>query len=135
MTWGLARLRPSEKHHTAVFGSTIDSGRRPWFDTHPVSARPLPVWAQPCSVARTHPAQELGGGPNVRPSRFPVLWFFLIAYVITGVGACVHLFAVHRLPTEAWIPFAPYVVGTGPSLAGLLMTVFLYGLAGVWRLA
>ncbi|MEW6741845.1 MAG: type II CAAX endopeptidase family protein [Planctomycetota bacterium] len=33
------------------------------------------------------------------------------------------------------MPYAPYVLGTGLSLAGLLMTLILYGLPGVRRLA
>lgn len=33
----------------------------------------------------------------MRPSRFPVLWFFILAYVLTALGQCVHLIVSHRL--------------------------------------
>jgi membrane protease YdiL (CAAX protease family) len=74
----------------------------------------------------------------MRRSRFPVLWFFVFAYVITGVGMCVNFLAFRRLPGGTpinWLPYAPYVLWAGPCLSALLMTLFLYGLAGVRRLA
>lgn len=84
----------------------------------------------------------------MRPSRAPVLWFFLLAYVFTGIGHAVHLIVTHRLaagvadgtpiedtPMTTWGRYAPYVIGTGPSLAGLLMTLLLDGLPGLRRLA
>jgi membrane protease YdiL (CAAX protease family) len=84
----------------------------------------------------------------MRRSRFPVLWFFVFTYVLTGVGQCVHLFVSRHLaagvaggtpiqdtPIMTWLRYAPYVTGTGPSFAGLLMTLLLYGLPGVRRLA
>jgi membrane protease YdiL (CAAX protease family) len=79
----------------------------------------------------------------MRRSRFPVLWFFVFAYVITGVGMWVNFLAFRRLPggtpinsqTLPWLPYAPYVLWAGPCLSGLLMTLFLYGLPGVRRLA
>jgi membrane protease YdiL (CAAX protease family) len=72
-----------------------------------------------------------------------VLWFFVFAYVITGVGMCVNFLALRRLPggteinsrTLPWLPYAPYVLWVGPCLSGVLMTIFLYGLPGVRRLA
>jgi membrane protease YdiL (CAAX protease family) len=73
---------------------------------------------------------------NMRPSRSPVLWFFVLAYAITGVGLCVlSVCAARRLPFITWLPYAPYLTGTGPSLAGLLMILWLYSLAGIRRLA
>jgi membrane protease YdiL (CAAX protease family) len=79
----------------------------------------------------------------MRRSLSPVLWFFVFAYVITGVGMCVNFLAFRRLPggtpinsqTLPWLPYAPYVLWAGPCLASLLMTLFLYGLRGVGRLA
>ena len=79
----------------------------------------------------------------MRRLRSPVLWFFVFAYVITGVGMCVNFLAFRRLPggtpinsqTLPWLPYAPYVLWAGPCLASLLMTLFLYGLRGVGRLA
>lgn len=84
----------------------------------------------------------------MRSSRSPVLWFVLLAYGFTGVGQCVHLYVSHRLtvdvpggtplhetPIMTWVRYAPYVTGTGPSLAGLLMTLFLYGIPGIRRMA
>jgi membrane protease YdiL (CAAX protease family) len=71
----------------------------------------------------------------MRPSRSPVLWFFVLAYAITGVGMCVvYLFLARRLPLMTWLPYAAYFTGTGPSLAGLLMILWLYGLPGIRRL-
>ena len=83
----------------------------------------------------------------MRRSRFPVLWFFVLAFVLTGVGQCVHLYVSRRLaagvaggtpirdtPIMTWMPYAFYVTNAGPSLVGLLMTLFLYGLPGVRRL-
>jgi len=79
----------------------------------------------------------------MRRLRSPVLWFFVLAYAITGVGMCVNFLAFRRLPggtpinsqTLPWLPYAPYVLWAGPCLSGLLMTLFLYGLPGVRRLA
>jgi membrane protease YdiL (CAAX protease family) len=79
----------------------------------------------------------------MRRSCSSVLWFFVFAYVITGVGMCVNFLAFRRLPggtpinsqTLPWLPYAPYVLWAGPCLASLLMTLFLYGLRGVGRLA
>jgi membrane protease YdiL (CAAX protease family) len=77
-----------------------------------------------------------------RGLRSPVLWFFVLAYAITGVGLCVNFLALRGLPggtpinsqTMPWLPYAPYVLWAGPCLAGLLMTFLLYGLPGVRRL-
>jgi membrane protease YdiL (CAAX protease family) len=76
------------------------------------------------------------------------VWFFVLAIVLSGVGQCVHLFVADRLaagvpagtpirdtPVMTWLGYAPWVTGTGPSLAGLLMTLWLYGLPGLRRLA
>ena len=78
----------------------------------------------------------------MRRSLSPVLWFFVFAYVITGVGMCVNFYALLGRPgapinsqTMPWLPYAPYVLWAGPCLASLLMTLFLYGLPGVRRLA
>ncbi len=83
----------------------------------------------------------------MRPSRFPVLWFFVLTYVLQGVGQCVHFYVMHRLvaqvprgasfedtPLMTWMPYAYYLTNVGPSLAGLLLTVFLYGFPGLRRL-
>lgn len=75
-------------------------------------------------------------------SRFPVLWFSVLAYGITGVGMFLNSLAFRRLPggtpidshTLPWLPYAPYVLWAGPCLAGLFMTLFLYGRPGVRRL-
>lgn len=84
----------------------------------------------------------------MRQPRFPVLWFFVFTYALTVVGQGVHLYVVHRLsaggtagrpiedsPVWAWMPYGFYVTNAGPSLVGLLMTLYLYGLPGVRRLA
>ena len=84
----------------------------------------------------------------MRQPRFPVLWFFVFTYVLTAVGQGVHLYVVHRLsaataagtpikdtPVWSWMPYGFYLTNVGPSLAGLLMTLYLYGLPGVRRLA
>jgi uncharacterized protein len=78
----------------------------------------------------------------MRQSRFPVLWFFVFAYVITGAGMGVNFYALRPLPgateissqTMPWLPYAPYVLWVGPCFSALLMTLFLYGLPGVGRL-
>ena len=78
----------------------------------------------------------------MRRLRFPVLWFFVLAYVITGVGMCVNFYALRPLPgateissqTMPWLPYAPYVLWVGPCFSALLMTLYLYGLPGVRRL-
>jgi membrane protease YdiL (CAAX protease family) len=74
--------------------------------------------------------------------RSPVLWFFVLAYAITGAGMCVNFHALRGHPgapfnsqTFPWLPYAPYVLWAGPCLASLLMTLVLYGLPGVRRLA
>jgi membrane protease YdiL (CAAX protease family) len=72
----------------------------------------------------------------MRRSWSAVLWFFVLTYVITGVGMCVlYLFLARRLPGWTWLPYGLYLTGTGPSLAGLLLILWLYGLAGIRRLA
>jgi membrane protease YdiL (CAAX protease family) len=83
-----------------------------------------------------------------KPSSKPVVWFFVLACVLSGVGQCVHLYVSHRLaagvpagtpiddtPIMTWVRYAPWVTGTGPSLAGLVVALWLYGLPGVRRLA
>ena len=82
-----------------------------------------------------------------KPSSKPVLWFFVLACVLSGVGQCVHLLVAHRLaagvpggtpisqtPIMTWSRYAPWVTGTGPSLAGLIVALWLYGLPGLRRL-
>jgi len=63
-----------------------------------------------------------------------VLWFFVLAHVITGAAACVSRFVVHH-PDDPRMPYVAFFLKAGPSLAGLLMTLVLDGLAGVRRLA
>lgn len=77
-----------------------------------------------------------------------VLWFFVFTYVLTAVGQGVNIYVMHRLsagtapgtpiedsPVWAWRPYGFYVTNVGPSLVGLLMTLWLYGLPGARRLA
>ncbi len=84
----------------------------------------------------------------MRQPRFPVLWFFVFTFALTGVGQGVNLYVMHRLsagtaagtpigetPAFAWRPYGFYVTNVGPSLVGLLMTLWLYGLPGARRLA
>ncbi|HRX78203.1 MAG TPA: type II CAAX endopeptidase family protein, partial [Pirellulaceae bacterium] len=78
---------------------------------------------------------------------FPVWWFFVFTLALTAVGQGVHLYVVHRLsaanagmpikgsPLEAWMPYGFYITNVGPSLVGLLMTLYMYGIPGVQRLA
>lgn len=83
-----------------------------------------------------------------KPSNKPVLWFFVLAILISGVGQGVHLLVMNRLvagapagvafddpPLATWLRYAPWVTSTGPSLAGLLVTLWLCGLPGLRRLA
>ena len=83
----------------------------------------------------------------MRQTRFPVLWFFVFTYVLTAAGQGVHLYVMHSLsagtaagtpieesPVLSWRPYGFYVTNVGPSLVGLLMTLYLYGLPGVRRL-
>jgi hypothetical protein len=80
--------------------------------------------------------------------RFPVLWFFVFTFVLTAVGQGVNIYVMQRLSAEtpagtpiqdtplwAWRPYGFYLTNVGPSLVGLLMTIYLYGLPGVRRLA
>jgi len=82
------------------------------------------------------------------PSRFPVLSFFVLTYALQGVGHLVHFFVSRRIlagmragipidaaPIRTWTTCAFYIINVGPSLAGLLLTLLLYGLPGVRRLA
>jgi membrane protease YdiL (CAAX protease family) len=84
----------------------------------------------------------------MRQPRFAVLWFLVFTYALTVVGQGVHLWVVRRLtegvpagipientPSRAWMPYGFYITNAGPSLVGLLMTFYLYGLPGVRRLA
>jgi len=83
----------------------------------------------------------------MRQPRSPVLWFFVFTYLLTALGQGVNLYVMHRLsagtaagtsidesPVLAWMPYGFYVINVGPSLVGLLMTIFMYGLPGVRRL-
>jgi len=84
----------------------------------------------------------------MRSLRQPVLWFFVLTCVLAGIGQCVHFLVSRRLaagvpagtpiedtPLMTWIRCAPFVTGSGPSVAGVVLTFFLYGVAGVRRLA
>lgn len=84
----------------------------------------------------------------MRQPRFPVVWFFGFTFVLTAVGQSVNLYVMHRLsagtpagtpidetPMWAWMPYGFYVANAGPSLVGLLMTLYLCGLPGVRRMA
>jgi membrane protease YdiL (CAAX protease family) len=42
--------------------------------------------------------------------------------------------AIDDTPIATWLRYAPWITGTGPSLAGLIVTLWLYGLPGVRRL-
>lgn len=69
----------------------------------------------------------------MRLSQFPVLWFFLLAYAITAVASCAHLLALQgRATVTTWVP---HIAAAGPSIAGLLLTLALYGRPGIRRLA
>jgi hypothetical protein len=72
----------------------------------------------------------------MRLSRFPVLWFFVLAYVLQGVGQWVHFFVSRRIiagmpagatfddpPIRTWLTCAFYITNVGPSLAALLLTL------------
>jgi membrane protease YdiL (CAAX protease family) len=54
--------------------------------------------------------------------------FFVSRHIMAGVPA-------DDTPMRTWLTCAFYITNVGPSLAGLLLTVFLYGLPGVRRLA
>ena len=83
----------------------------------------------------------------MRQPRFPVLWFFVFTYVLTVVGQGINLYVLHRLsagtaagpiedsPGLAWRPYGFYLTNVGPSVVGLLMTLYVHGLPGVRRLA
>lgn len=76
----------------------------------------------------------------MRQLRFPVLWFFVVTYVLTVLGQGINLYFLHRLsagtvagpiedsPGLAWRPYGFYLTNVGPSVVGLLMTLDLYGL-------
>ena len=80
--------------------------------------------------------------------RFPVLWFFVFTFLLTAVGQGVNLYMMQRLsagvaagtpidqtPVWQWRPYGFYLTNAGPSFVGLLMTVYLDGIAGFRRLA
>ncbi|MGO9112710.1 MAG: CPBP family intramembrane glutamic endopeptidase [Thermoguttaceae bacterium] len=84
----------------------------------------------------------------MQPSRFPVLWFLMLTYVLQGVGHWVYFLVSRRIVAgapagtpidahllRAWTTYAFYIINVGPSLAGLLLTLFLYGFPGLRRLA
>ena len=79
--------------------------------------------------------------------RFPVLWFFVFTFLLTAVEQGVNLYVMQRLsagvtagtaieetPVWQWRPYGFYITNAGPSLVGLLMSVYLYGIAGFRRL-
>lgn len=83
----------------------------------------------------------------MRLSRYPVTWFFVLAFALTVVGQGVHLYVVRHLaasepgmpisvsPLSTWLPYGFFITNAGPSLVGLLLTLCLYGLPGIRRLA
>ena len=81
----------------------------------------------------------------MRLPRSTVLWFYVFTHVLKAIGEGINLSVVNRLtvsgapltnsPVSAWRPYGFYVTPIGPSLVGLLMTLSLYGLPGVRRLA
>src|SRR5687767_13939203 len=79
--------------------------------------------------------------------RLPVLWFFVFTFLLTAIGQSVNLYVMHRLsagvaagtpiaetPVWQWRPYGFYLTNAGPSVVGLLVTVYLYGVAGLRRL-
>lgn len=72
-----------------------------------------------------------------------VTWFFVFTFVLTIIGQGINLYVMDRLsagtaggipiedtPVWAWRPYGFYLTNVGPSLVGLLMTIYLYGLPG-----
>jgi membrane protease YdiL (CAAX protease family) len=105
-------------------------------------------WFRDWKVGPPLYSQRSAARARMRQPRYPVLWFFVFTYVLTGVGQGVNLYVMHRLsaataagtpiedsPLWAWRTYGFYVTNAGPSLVGLLMTLCLYGLPGVRRLA
>jgi membrane protease YdiL (CAAX protease family) len=80
----------------------------------------------------------------MRPSRFPVLWFFVLTYVLHGVGQWVHFFVTRRIMAAVtsyydprfitWACYDDFITNVDPSVVGLLLTLFLYGFPGLRRL-
>ena len=80
----------------------------------------------------------------MRPSRFPVLWFFVLTHVLHGVGQWVHFFVTRRIMATvtsfhdprfiSWLRYDDFITNVDPSLVGMLLTLFLYGFPGVRRL-
>lgn len=81
----------------------------------------------------------------MRELRYPVIWFFAFTVVLSATGQAVNLVVVNQLSSMAvpetpideslvwkWKPYAFYLVNAGPSLAGGILTLYLYGSAGVW---
>lgn len=61
--------------------------------------------------------------------QFPVATFFVVAYAVTLTSAL-----LTRLMIEGIVPrvsFVPAVATFGPSIAGLLIAIYLYGLTGI----
>jgi uncharacterized protein len=80
--------------------------------------------------------------------RSPVLWFFVFTFVLTLLGQSINIYVMQRLsvgtvpgtpiehsPVWAWRQYGFYVTNMGPSLVGLLMSFYLYGLPGIRRVA
>jgi membrane protease YdiL (CAAX protease family) len=67
------------------------------------------------------------GDINMRLSRFPVAWFFVLVFVLQAVVMFANRFAPARVGHILW----PYLAN--PSVAGLLMILWLQGLPGIRR--
>lgn len=65
--------------------------------------------------------------------RYPVIAFVMLTFVISGVFVSLHLLVLRRIlsPTMVFEKFA----GASPSIAAVLLTAYLYRLAGLKRLA
>jgi hypothetical protein len=75
---------------------------------------------------------------SIHVRKTPVLYaslFFGLTFLLTVIGQIAQAYASKNFPLMSWLPYAQYVVGTPPSIAGLLLLILIYRRQGLsWLL-
>lgn len=75
---------------------------------------------------------------SIHYRKSPVLYAFLffgLTFLLTMMGQVTQAYASKNFPLMTWLPYAQFVVGTPPSIAGLLLLILIYRWQGLsWLL-
>lgn len=71
---------------------------------------------------------------SIHYRKSPVLYAFLffgLTFLLTMMGQVTQAYASKNFPLMTWLPYAQFVVGTPPSIAGLLLLILIYRWQGL----